>query len=309
MVPIPAASVRCLIAFAALGSFSNGVTAETAKSIDDDARVRVERLVTASGAEVAVAVRTLGGGTEWLRNADTRFHAASTMKLAVMVELFRQAEAGTFSLDDPLTVSNTFKSIVDGSAYSLSAADDSENDTYARVGQTLSLRELCERMITVSSNLATNLLIEKLGINDIRRTVASLGADGMDVRRGVEDSKAFAAGLSNTTDARGLLVLLDAIGHGKAVSPAASASMVAILERQKFAEGIPAGLPAGTRVAHKTGSITRIYHDAGIVYRTRPYVLVVLVRGLDDEKKAHALVAEITRVVDAAISGDDRANH
>jgi beta-lactamase class A len=271
--------------------------------VDATLRDRVEALIKASGAEVAVAMRTLDGRDEVLVRAGDPFHAASTMKVPVMVELYRQVHAGTLSIDQPIPVVNRFHSIVDGSPYTLSAGDDSEADLYKADGQTRSARQLCELMITVSSNLATNVLIEKLGVERVRATVAALGAQGMDVRRGVEDNVAFRAGLNNTTTAGALLALLEAIAAGRAVSPEASREMVAILERQKFNEAIPAGLPAGTRVAHKTGSITRIQHDAAIVYAPRPYVLVVLVRGIEDEKQGHALIASIARVVDAAVGG------
>lgn len=248
-------------------------------------------------------MRTLDGARELHIRSIESFHAASTMKVPVMIELFRQAEAGALSLDEKIPILNRFHSIVDGSAYSLSASDDSESRLYEANGGTRSYREPCELMITVSSNLATNILIERLGVEKIRATVASLGAQGMDVRRGVEDNLAFKAGQNNTTTAAGLLVLLEAIAAGRAASPAACREMVAVLQRQAFNDGIPAGLPPGTRVAHKTGSITRIQHDAGIVYAPRPYVLVVLVRGLDDEKKGRALIASIARTVDGAVGG------
>jgi beta-lactamase class A len=152
-------------------------------------------------------------------------------------------------------------------------------------------------MITVSSNLAANLLIERLGVENIGRTIARLGADGMQLLRGVEDGKAFEKGLNNTTTARALLVLLEALARGGAVSARADAEMVGILARQTFNDAIPAGLPEGTRVAHKTGNITRIHHDAAIVYAPRPYVLVVLVRGLQDQKESARLIAAISREV------------
>jgi beta-lactamase class A len=119
--------------------------------------------------------------------------------------------------------------------------------------------------------------------------------------RGVEDAKAFQAGLVNTTTARGLMVLLEAIANGTAAPPPASDEMLEILKRQRFNAGIPAGLPPGTPVAHKTGTITKIHHDAGIVYAARPYVLVVLVRGIQEEKESAALIAAITRTVNDAI--------
>lgn len=264
-----------------------------------DVRRDIEGLIATSGAEVAVAWRPLDArpGEELLLNADMRFHAASTMKVPVMIELFRQVEAGQKRLDDTVIVTNQFTSIHDGTPYTLSASEDSDGEIYKAMGKPLSYRALVEAAITVSSNLATNILIEHLGAANVQATVDRMGASGMQVLRGVEDQKAFDAGKNNTTDARGLLTLFEAIGRGQAVSARASAQMTEILKRQRFQAGIPAGLPPGTVVAHKTGSITRIRHDAGIVYGSRPYVLVVLVRGIQESKVADALIADISRVV------------
>jgi len=263
-----------------------------------DAKLR--KLIVASGAEVAVAFRSLDGRREVLIDPDKPFHAASTMKVPVMIELFRQVQAGTLSLDDSLPIRNEFHSIVDGSRYELSVGDDSDREVYQAIGKSLTLRQLCEAMITVSSNFAANLLIEKLGVENIRATVTRLGADGMQVLRGVEDQKAFDKGLNNSTTARGLLTLFDKIGHGAAVSNTADAEMVAILKRQQFDDALPAGLPPGVTMAHKTGNITRIHHDAGIVYAKKPYVLVVLVRGIEEQKKSAELMATISKAVYAA---------
>jgi len=259
------------------------------------ATVQIQEQIQKSGADVGVAFRTLDGKTEWYFRADEPFHAASTMKIPVLIELFHQAREGKLKLDDAVPIKNEFHSLVDGSVYTLDAGDDSEAELYKAVGQTRTLRQLCELMITVSSNFATNLLIEKLGVDNIRATVHSLHADGMKVLRGVEDMKAYEKGLNNTTTARGLEQLLDAIAHGEAVDQDSSRQMIEILERQKFNEGIPAGLPPGTRVAHKTGEITKIHHDAAIVFAPRPFVLVILVRGIADMKVSSALMADITR--------------
>jgi len=301
----PYASFLVAVAF---GLAAGGASAQASGSLTQGPpppatgalRSKLEALIAQSGAEVAVAFRTVDGRDEALIEPDEVFHAASTMKVPVMIELFRQAHLGRLSLDATVPVTNRFASIVDGSPYELSAEDDSDPEVYKAVGQSMSYRRLCEAMITVSSNLATNILIERLGVDAIRSTVHDLDADGMQVRRGVEDSKAFRAGLNNTTTARGLLTLFTAIAQERTVSPAASQEMIEILKRQRFNDGIPAGLPPGTPVAHKTGTITRIHHDAGIVYADRPYVLVVLVRGIEDEKKSAALIADITREVQAS---------
>ncbi len=267
----------------------------------DAAKAAVEQRIAASGAEVAIAFRTLDGRQEWLLRPDDIFHAASTMKIPVMIELFHQVREGKVTLDDPLLVKNEFHSIVDGSVYQLGAGDDSEADLYKAEGETRTLGNLCELMITVSSNFATNLLIERLGVENIRATVHALDADGMNVLRGVEDDKAYEKGLNNTTTARALMVLLTAIADGKAVDAVASRQMVEILKRQHFNEAIPAGLPPGTPVAHKTGEITKIHHDAAIVYAPRPFVLVILVRGIQDDKVSGALMSDIARTLYGAI--------
>ena len=262
-------------------------------------RDRVAALARERAAEVAVVLRTLDGSRTFAFEDATEFHAASTMKVPVMMELFRQAGAGALALDDQVPVVNEFKSIVDGSRYSLDVGDDSDADIYKAIGTRMSYRALCEAMITVSSNLATNVLIDRLGVERIRATVSAFDGDGMNVRRGVEDNKAYRAGISNTTTARGLANLLFAIGTGRAVSAEASGQMQAILKRQQFNDAIPAGLPAGTIVGHKTGSITKIHHDGAIVYAARPYVLVVLTRGVEDQKASAALIADITRELHA----------
>jgi len=268
---------------------------------DSDIAARaVRELIAASGAEVAVAFRPLDGPGELLIDADKPFHAASTMKVPVMIELFRQVRERKVSLDDPLPVRNQFRSIVDGSPYQLSEGDNSDSEVYAAVGRTLTLGRLCRLMIAVSSNFATNLLIEKLGVENIRRTVTQLGAEGMQVLRGVEDDKAFQKGLNNSTTARGLMLLMEKLARGQAVDRASDDAMVAILKGQKFRDAIPAGIPASVAVANKTGNITRIHHDAAIVFASRPYVLVVLVRGIEDQKKSAALIAGISKALYSA---------
>jgi len=217
------------------------------------------------------------------------------MKVAVLVELYRQARHGQVRLDEPLTIRNEFHSLVDGSPFALDPQDDTETELYRAAGETRTLAQLGELMITVSSNLATNLLIDKLGVDNIRAGMHGLGANGMNVRRDLEDGKAFEQGLNNTTTASALLRLMEAVAKGKAVDPESSRQMLAILERQTVNDRIPAGLPPGMRVAHKTGEITGIRHDAAIVFAARPFVLVVLTRGAKSPEAGSALIVEITR--------------
>ncbi len=268
--------------------------------IDEPLKATVEALIRDSGAEaVAVAYRDRKSGEEILIRPDESFHAASTMKLAVLAEVYRRAREGTLSLDEPIAIRADFASIADGIRYALDPADDSEPTLYRRLGQVETVRELARLMIVRSSNLATNLLVERVTAPAVAAFMKRIGAGGIVVLRGVEDGPAFARGMNNTATARGLGRLLTLLADRAVVSPESSDAMVAVLLGQAFAEGIPAGLPAGTPVAHKTGSIRRAYHDAAIVMPPGrpPYVLVVLTRGLDDEAKAHRLVAAIARAV------------
>ena len=257
------------------------------------------RIAAQPGAEVAIWYVDLARGDTLAMNADVSFHAASTMKVPVMIELFRRVDAGALSLDAPLRLEQTFASIVDGSPYTLDAGSDSDSLLYARVGTDVSLRELDERMITRSSNLATNALIGLLDAKVVNATAHALGASRIDVLRGVEDDKAYAAGLNNTTTARDLGVLLAGIERGTVASRASCDAMKDVLMRQEFNDEIPAGLPAGTPVAHKTGWITATLHDAAIVYPKgrAPYVLVVLTRKIADEKVAARLIADLSHDV------------
>jgi beta-lactamase class A len=269
-------------------------------SLDDSLAARLRaRIAEVPGAEVGVAYRDLGSRDSLDLASDAQFHAASTMKLPVLIELFRQADAGRLSLDQPVLLENRFHSIVDGSPYALSPGDDSDSLVYTLVGTRVTLRELAERMIVRSSNLATNALIELVGARRADSTARMLGARGTKVLRGVEDQKAYDAGLSNVTTAADLAAMLAAIERGEAAASRSCTAMKEILFRQQFNDEIPAGLPPGTPVAHKTGSITAILHDAAIVYPPGrpPYVLVVLTRGVQDQAVARQLIADISRMV------------
>jgi beta-lactamase class A len=221
------------------------------------------------------------------------------MKVPVMLEVFRQVDAGTLSLEEPVTLTRQFASIVDGSPYELDAKDDEDAALHERLGQPVPLRELVARMITRSSNLATNLVLSRVDARRVTKTLRALGARRMTVLRGVEDGKAHARGLNNTATARDLASLLSALERGRAASPASTQAMRSILLAQELNREIPAGLPPGTPVAHKTGQISGILHDAAIVYPPGhpPYVLVVLTSGIPDEAVARSLIVELSRQV------------
>lgn len=276
----------------------------------DSLRAALEARIAALRAQVptavvAVAVRDLAPGGGALDVAgDSVFHAASTMKLPVMIELFRSADRGALALDQEILLVNQFASAADGSPYALDAGDDSDSAAYALVGRRVPVRELVRRMIVRSSNLATNAVITLADPVRTAATARALGASRIEVRRGVEDNVAFRAGIINTTTAPDLAALLVALERGRAASPASTRAMLDILAAQEHNGEIPAGLPPGTRVAHKTGSITGVLHDAAIVYPAGrpPYVLVVLTRGVPDEQVARRAIVDLARLTHAALA-------
>lgn len=247
----------------------------------------------------AVAFKDLSTGEEIWINENERFHAASTMKTPVMIEVYKQAAEGKFSLDDSLTIRNEFKSIVDSSLFTLNPDDDSDKELYKHTGEQRTLAQLVYDMIIVSSNLATNMVIEKVNAQQVTQTMRAMGADSIQVLRGVEDSKAFQKGLSNTTTARDLAIIFEKMANGQAVNMEASQAMIKVLLDQRFNDIIPAHLPKEVKVAHKTGDITGVRHDSGIIFLPdgRKYVLVLLSKKLEQAEAGIAAMAEVSEIL------------
>lgn len=247
----------------------------------------------------AVAFADLKTGDTLFINAHEEFHAASTMKTPVMIELYKQAEAGLFSLDDSILVKNEFLSIVDGSSYTMQVSDDSESVLYKKIGSNLPIRKLMFEMITQSSNLATNILIELVDARNVTATMRDLGARDIQVLRGVEDIKAFEKGLSNTTTAFDLMKIYEAIGKDEIISAEVCNEMMEVLFAQKFNDIIPAKLPKEVKVAHKTGSITGVQHDSGIVVlpNGHEYVIILLSKDLPSRETGINLLSDVSKMV------------
>lgn len=266
----------------------------------NELKKQIEAKLNIPNAHFGIAFRDIQTGETIFINEKESFHAASTMKTPVLVELFRQAQSGRFSLNDSIRIRNSFKSIADSSEYALDPADDSETGLYKRVGEQETIAKLAYEMIIRSSNLATNMLIELAGPDSIMATMNAIGARDIKVLRGVEDNKAYQKGLNNTTTAYDLALLFEQMANEKLVSAAASRDMIRILFDQQFNDIIPAQLPKDVKVAHKTGSITGVQHDSGIVFLPggKKYVLVLLSRfDPADEKNVINAMAEVSRLI------------
>ena len=247
----------------------------------------------------ALAFKNLDDGKEILINENEIFHAASTIKTPVMIEFYKQLHQGTLSLEDTLQIKNEFKSIVDGTMYKLSEFDDSDKNTYNKLGQYYSINNLIYEMITISSNFATNILIEYIGANNVTKSMKEIGALNINVLRGVEDIKAFELGLNNTTSAKDLLIIYEKLAKGKIINNESSAIMIEILKDQKYDDIIPKYLPKNIEIANKTGMITGVHHDSGIVFLKdgKKYVIVLLSKNMLDMESGTEMMAKISELI------------
>lgn len=271
----------------------------------------VEQIAAEAGAEaVAVAYYDQATETSWSCRGERWFHAASTIKVAVLVGLFAAVEEGRFRLDDRLHVRNRFPSVLDGTAYAIASSRDADGEVHAAIGKLMRVGRLAENMIATSSNLATNLLLDLVGVEAARRAVERLGVGGVELVRGVEDEAAHEAGIDNRVTANGLIGVFRRIEERRAVSPEASDEMLAILHKQAFRSGIPAGIPEGARsearFAHKTGETSTVTHDAGLVYLPdrQPYALAILTEWSGDAGGRRETVARLSQAVYRHLAGD-----
>lgn len=265
----------------------------------------IQQIIDSSQGTFAVAFKDLQSGNQFSINGDEIFHAASTMKTPVMMEVFKQVNQGRYALTDSVLIKNEFKSIVDGSLFSLDSTDDSDPELYKQIDTKQTLSSLMERMIDMSSNLATNLIIELVGAKNVNTTMEKLGVKNLKVLRGVEDQKAYDLKLNNVTTANDQLILYEKLAKGKFINKHSCKEMIEILSKQKHNEMIPAYLPKNILVAHKTGSITGVEHDGGIIFlpNGHKYILILLSKELVDAKAGIETLANISKIVYQYVSG------
>ncbi len=269
-----------------------------------DLQRALDSIADGSGARFGIYFKDLTTGQTLSKNSSVSFHAASTMKTPVLLELLRRVDNGTVRLSDELPVKNEFKSLVDGSPFSI-GLEDNDGPTVAYAGKTATLEFLAREMIVRSSNLATNLLLTLLGPAEVQKFTDALGAPTVHVRRCVEDTKAFEKGMNNETDAAGMGTVMEAVVRTPKLSAAAKAKAWEILVGQTFNEEIPAGLhpQSGAVVAHKTGSISSVQHDAAVVRLPdgREYVLVLLANDFGANEKGRERVNAAARKMSRAV--------
>lgn len=268
---------------------------------------RFAELEALAGAQaLAVAISDFETGSEFSYHGDRWFHAASTIKLAVLVGVYGAIHLGDLLPQSRVHVRNRFLSAYDGSPYRVRVDRDANAAVHREIGRTLRVSELAEQMITSSSNLATNLLLDLVGLDELQKTLDSFGLEGIDLRRGVEDELAYQHQINNRATARGLVGLLKLIEEERAFTPKLSRQMLDVLHRQQFRSGIPAGLPREARVANKTGDISTVAHDAGLVYLPgrKPYAIAVLTEWATSATGRSTTIAAASYIGYAALVGD-----
>ena len=246
---------------------------------------KIETMAAESGIELGVAIRHIESGEEAMHNADSLFVLASAVKVPVLVEAFHQVEAGGLRLDERLFLRQESKVLGSGLL------------TFMEDGLCPTVKDLLTLMIIISDNTATDILLERLGIQNVDETMHRLGLSNIHVaytihglfedmlpsadpaqdryelaryrqKHGV-DRSGFAFQLipeNNVGSPRDLTRLMEMIFKGEAASREACDAMLEILLKQQLNDRLPRSLPVGTRVAHKTGSFEGVRNDTGIIY-------------------------------------------
>ena len=259
----------------------------------------LERLAAERKAKaIAVALHDLETDFRFSLRGDRWFHAASTIKVAVLLAVFRAADQSRLRLDDSLHVRNRFFSAADGAVFHISPDRDAAPELYHVIGRTAKISALARAMICGSSNLATNLLLDLVGVEYARTVLREAEVNGVEMRRGVEDHTAHERGINNEATAHGLLSLLSAI-RSDFLSNESKQRVIQILLEQRFNSMLPAGLPSHATVAHKTGEISTASHDIGIVYlpEREPYIAAILTEFDADQEGRRETVAAISEAI------------
>lgn len=257
----------------------------------------IDTMLAAAPGTAAAWVGPVGGPPVYARLADATHYAASTMKVGVLVALHRAAAAGRLDLDAPVSVHNRHESALPGAApYGNDPAEDGDTVTWALLGGASTLRDLARQMIVRSGNLATNLCLGAVGVAAAQEVWRLAGATHSVTARGIEDQAARLAGIDNVVTAGDLAALFGAVVAGDLVPPGARREVLALLEANEHRDDLVAGLPPGTRVAHKNGWITGIRHGAGVVFPADapPYTVVVCTSTALPDEAACALVAAVS---------------
>jgi len=277
----------------------------TAKQIVlwDELQAKIGEVERKLDGVLGVAILDLGTGQEILVNGDEVFPQASTIKIALLAELYHEADQSAHGvpnkakLTDPYTV----------------RAEDVVADSDILGGLTpgvteLTNRDLATMVVAVSDNGATNVLIDRIGMANVEGLMKSLGLTHTQLRRKMMDLKAASEGRENVSTPREMLTLLERLYRGKVVPEPLLTDFWTVLATHK-SSFLPRDLPEGTRIANKPGELEGVRNDAGVVFlRNRPYVIVVMTTFLANERAGEDAIAQISSAAFSVFDRLDRAS-
>jgi len=294
--------LSCLLALGFALDCPRALAQDSPDTEESPARAQIEQLIQQTHSEVAVAFRSLDGSQELFIRADELFPAApAAIQVPIMIELYREAQAGQLRLTDTIVVHNNFHSLVDDSTYQIDPKTDPDQDLYKSIGKPETLGDLCEHMVANNSSLAASLLIERLGIGQIRQRIEALHAKGVELFRGVESSKPSDSKPQNEVSARGVLELLWTLAKGQQEDDDASKQMVGVIARAALRQLPTAGVPSDPRIADSIQNMG-LGQQAMIVYGPHPFVVVIMSRGITNPETSAELMAQITHALASAIT-------
>jgi beta-lactamase class A len=231
---------------------------------------------------LGVAILDLTSGQKFLLRGDDIFAQASSIKIAVLLDLYLQAQQGKLKLTDSYTVE----------ASDLVQDSDIMNGLTPGVTK-ITLRDLATMMVSVSDNSATNVLIDRVGMDNVNRELQVLGLEHTRLRRKMMDLKAAAAGRENVSTPAEMMALLEAVYRGKALNPQMTEDFFKMLSTHKDS-WIPRELPDDLRIADKPGALEGVRNDSGIVFvQNRPFVICVMTTYLRRERDGEEAISKI----------------
>ncbi len=252
----------------------------------------VRSIIGRAPATFGIAACHVSGEAVVLLNEHEVFPSASVIKVPMLVELMFQRDEGRISLDEVFTLRDAHR--VAGSGVLKELHD----------GLQVTLRDLAVLMIILSDNTATNMVVDRIGMENVNERMRGLGLKSTVLARRMYDWERQRLGHENQITPHDMMSLLCSIAQGRISSKSTSEEIVDIMARQQYRDKIPLLLPEDTRVANKTGSITRVTHDAGIVYTPQgPFVLCAFARDVDDVRQTELAIAEVSLAVYNDVTG------
>jgi len=231
---------------------------------------------------MGLALKDLTSGEEFFINGDEIMPQASSIKIAVLANVYLQAQQGKLKLSDEYTVRK--EDLVPGSDIMLGLTPGVTR---------LTLRDLATMMVAVSDNSATNVLIERAGQENVNAMLETLGLHGTRLRRKMMDLKAAAEGRENVSTPREMMTLLETIYRGKLLNKEMTEDFIKMLSTHKESAMLQ-GLPDDAQAANKPGELEAVRNDSGIVMvKNRPYILCVMTSYLKDEREGSAAIRRI----------------